>query len=1034
MTDILNRWKSLGGILTSDPAAILNEPGGLVVFARGTDNAIWHTWQDRINGDWHPWESLGGNWTSGPAAALYRDGRLNVFARGADNAIWTRWQTTPNGDWSGWGSIGGVLTSDPAATLNEPGGLVVFARGTDNAIWHTWQDRINGDWHPWESLDGNLTGGPAAALYRDGRLNVFARGTDNAIWTRWQTTPNGDWSGWESIGGVLTSDPAATLNEPGGLVVFARGTDNVIWHTWQDRINGDWHSWEPLGGNWTSGPAAALYRDGRLNVFARGTDNAIWTRWQTTPNGHWLGPAGIRACSTDPWKNWAGNRQTNPEGHCYPTSLEELVAIVLTATQQGKRARAVGSSWSFSDIAVTPGYMVETSKLSNILNTVLPGALVDNIAPEHLIHVEAGIQLEYLMTILDATKQAPYTMGGAAGQTLAGVLSTSVHGSHFRLPPFPDWVRAIHLVGPDGMQHWIEPKDRPITDQVKLQAALGPDVQIHYDDDWFDAALVTVGGLGIIYSVVFEVREQYKLRETITAMKWRQLREQLADGRWFATADDAVQVAIDPGSMGGSDPDCYLSKRITVPISTPSSASSSFDPLAAFCEHDQLIELLFLAAKELGKPKIIVSALAIVLPSIPAVVAVAALFPPVLVALSLAAVIGATTAAAIPGLVPLLKAAGPGAVGDVVGAVLDRHPELTAYIVRELTKTFQPLGERTNIAHQIMAPRNKGECATRGLALEIAFDTAEQSHIAFIDAALAMLKEEAAMGRVLSGYFALRFVGRSRAILSSYRSAMTCTVEVVGLRTVRSTKVLLSRIETLGRSFGGIQHWGMFDDLKYEDVARSYPRLDTWLRVRNQLTSNGAIRTFDNDFMDRCGLIPTAKPKILLRNPNDGAIYVIYGGAKFHVPDPATLNRLFAGVPVRDAQPGELEHVGKVPGDGTLLHEETTGKVFVIYGGAKFHVPNMDVFNQLFPGAVIRQLWGGALDGTPSVPQDGTLLSAGSQGIFGIYGGAKFHMPNVVFNQLFPGAMVRQLWEGALDGIPTVLQDATPFLDLLLLS
>jgi hypothetical protein len=95
----LRQWETLGGGLTSDPSATLNEPGGLVVFARGTDNAIWHTWQDQINGNWHPWESLGGDWTSGPGAALYGDGRLNVFARGTDNAIWTRWQTTPNGDW-----------------------------------------------------------------------------------------------------------------------------------------------------------------------------------------------------------------------------------------------------------------------------------------------------------------------------------------------------------------------------------------------------------------------------------------------------------------------------------------------------------------------------------------------------------------------------------------------------------------------------------------------------------------------------------------------------------------------------------------------------------------------------------------------------------------------------------------------------------------------------------------------------------------------------------------------------------------------
>jgi hypothetical protein len=96
---VLREWESLGGVATSDPAVSLNQPGGLVVFARGTDDAIWHTWQDHINGNWSGWQSLGGTWSSGPAAALYRDGRLNVFARGTDNAIWTRWQTTPNGNW-----------------------------------------------------------------------------------------------------------------------------------------------------------------------------------------------------------------------------------------------------------------------------------------------------------------------------------------------------------------------------------------------------------------------------------------------------------------------------------------------------------------------------------------------------------------------------------------------------------------------------------------------------------------------------------------------------------------------------------------------------------------------------------------------------------------------------------------------------------------------------------------------------------------------------------------------------------------------
>ncbi len=32
--------------------ALLNANGGLVVFARGGDNAIWHAWQDQPDGNW----------------------------------------------------------------------------------------------------------------------------------------------------------------------------------------------------------------------------------------------------------------------------------------------------------------------------------------------------------------------------------------------------------------------------------------------------------------------------------------------------------------------------------------------------------------------------------------------------------------------------------------------------------------------------------------------------------------------------------------------------------------------------------------------------------------------------------------------------------------------------------------------------------------------------------------------------------------------------------------------------------------------
>jgi hypothetical protein len=167
---------------------------------------------------------------------------------------------------------------------------------------------------------------------------------------------------------------------------------------------------------------------------------------------------------------------------------------------------------------------------------------------------------------------------------------------------------------------------------------------------------------------------------------------------------------------------------------------------------------------------------------------------------------------------------------------------------------MQPPGVTVDLAHRIMAPRNKGECAARGLALEVAIDTAGDMHLTFADAAIALLKAEAAKGNFLGGWFSLRFVGRSRAILSPEHSTMTCTAEFTALRTLSDTRSLLDRLEALARTSGATQHWAMCNDLRAADVTRGYPRLNTWRQTRSALTNNGAVHTFDNAFSTRVGL------------------------------------------------------------------------------------------------------------------------------------------------------------------------------------
>jgi hypothetical protein len=83
----------------------------------------------------------------------------------------------------------------------------------------------------------------------------------------------------------------------------------------------------------------------------------------------------------------------------------------------------------------------------------------------------------------------------------------------------------------------------------------------------------------------------------------------------------------------------------------------------------------------------------------------------------------------------------------------------------------------------------------------------------------------------------------------------------------------------------------------------------------------------------------------LIRDHDQAAVYVVMGGAKFHVPNMATFDAMgFHWKDVRVTEPGTAAAVPDVPEDGTLLHETGAGAVWVMQGGARIHVPNPDAF------------------------------------------------------------------------------------------
>jgi hypothetical protein len=83
-----------------------------------------------------------------------------------------------------------------------------------------------------------------------------------------------------------------------------------------------------------------------------------------------------------------------------------------------------------------------------------------------------------------------------------------------------------------------------------------------------------------------------------------------------------------------------------------------------------------------------------------------------------------------------------------------------------------------------------------------------------------------------------------------------------------------------------------------------------------------------------------------------GPIWVIFGQAKFKVPDAATLSRLFPNAPINQLY--GLGAIGYIPIDGTLLREESSSDVWLVLLGTRRIAPPGT------PGQVYL-LWDGAL-------------------------------------------------------------------------
>jgi hypothetical protein len=212
------------------------------------------------------------------------------------------------------------------------------------------------------------------------------------------------------------------------------------------------------------------------------------------------------------WHNVARDQSCHPLRIEHPVTTEELQELVREAERAGTTIRAVGAGHAWSDVALTDGILVETDRMTGLLEDV----------GEHLVRVRGGTRIRDLNAALDARGLGLTNMGGYDGQAIAGVVATSTHGSGLAFGPFPDYVRSIDVV-----------------------ASGGEVVRIDRGDEAFGAAVCAMGCMGIIDSLVLEVRPRFWLHERRVVRTWDEVRPELDEK--LAT-EKHLELFLDPYS------------------------------------------------------------------------------------------------------------------------------------------------------------------------------------------------------------------------------------------------------------------------------------------------------------------------------------------------------------------------------------------------------------------------------------------------------------------------------------------------------
>jgi hypothetical protein len=193
----------------------------------------------------------------------------------------------------------------------------------------------------------------------------------------------------------------------------------------------------------------------------------------------------------------------------YNATTAAVQDLIGKAVNEGKTIRALGGCWSFSDVAATDGWLVNTMGM-NMLFTISARSISPDYTGnrDQLLFVQCGNSVQELNRYLESNGKSLKTSGASNGQTISGAIATGTHGSAYNFGATQDFVVGLHVIISPDRHVWLERASYPVVSDSLLSNLKA---EVIRDDEIFNAALVSIGSFGFIHGVLIETEEKYLL-------------------------------------------------------------------------------------------------------------------------------------------------------------------------------------------------------------------------------------------------------------------------------------------------------------------------------------------------------------------------------------------------------------------------------------------------------------------------------------------------------------------------------------------